>query len=636
MKPQVLSLILMLCWTLPVLAEKQDADTGATDTSAAAQKATESKDKTKQPSPIKRLVELRLDEYLVPARMINLPLPGKTRTVQQVLDRLEKWSDDDRVGAVLLDLGLVNLSLPDVQEIQSAIRKVQTKGKKIHAFVNGGTPTAYLLATTADEIAMAPSGALSLPGIGRLFPFMKGYYQMVGVEYDVITAGKYKYPGFLNRREPDHYFKEEFGAILDSWMTDYVAMIADGRKLDKKKVRAIIDQGLFNAEDALKNGLVDKLAYYDEYRDRIVSREKMKRYRGFERDLSNVNSIQDLVQLINEQMQQAAQARKAIGPKIAVLHARGPIIDVNLGAGFASQVICRDDFSKVVDELRKNKSIKAVVMHVDSPGGSGYASDVIWRHLRRLDETKPLVVCMGAVAGSGGYYIACPARRIFAQPTTITGSIGVLGIIANQRSRFNRMDWELAEMKRGRRALLGAPNRALSPQDRAFLQDYMNDFYDTFIDRVASTRKMPDKQVRRIAEGRIWTGRDALKIGLVDELGGLSDAIEAARVMANIPPSAELKIVHYPRPSSLGELFSSVSPLGAMKVIETLSGAMTAAHPLALAEQARLLSTRIEPLCWMAAPAFYTPRVSQRLGEGSHTSADPVTPGQRVINAHPR
>lgn len=599
MKPWMLTLLAAALTAMPALADKEtdksaaDADTNGVE--------------TEKPDPIKRLVELRLDEYLVPARMINVPLPGKTRTVQEVLERLDEWTKDDKVGAVLLDLGPISLSLPDVQELQAAVEKIKAKGKKVHAFVNGGSANAYLLATVADEIVIAPSSSVGIPGLGRLFPYMKGYYQMMGVEYDVITAGKYKYPGFLNRREPDKYFEEEFGAILDSWMEDYVSMIAKGRNLPEDKVKEIIDHALFNAEDALQYGLVDKLAYYDDYRDRIVTRTKMKRYAGFDRDLSNVNSIQDLVQLINEQMQEAAESRKSIGPKIAVLHARGPIIDFNLGAGLASQIICRDDFSKVVDELRKNDSIKAVVMHVDSPGGSGYASDVIWQHLRRLDEAKPLVVCMGAVAGSGGYYIACPARRIFAQPTTITGSIGVLGILANSRSMFNRMDWEMAEMKRGARSLLGAPNRELSPEDRKFIQTYMDDFYDIFIDRVATTRKMPDKEVRKIAEGRIWTGRDALEIGLVDELGGLDDAIEAARAMANIPPSAELKIVHYPRASSLGELFGSLSPLGAMQTMEAYNKCMTAATPLGIQQQLQLLTQRIEPLCWMATPDFYAP-----------------------------
>ncbi len=215
-------------------------------------------------------------------------------------------------------------------------------------------------------------------------------------------------------------------------------------------------------------------------------------------------------------------------------------------------MICRDDFSKVVDELKENDSIKAVVLRIDSPGGSGYASDVIWRHLRQLDEEKPLIVSMGSVAGSGGYYLACPGRRIFAQPTTITGSIGVLGILESRRSAFNRMDLEIAEMKRGERSNLGAPHRALDKKEVDFIQGYIDDFYDIFIERVATSRRRPESEIRKIAEGRIWSGRDALENGLVDELGGLSAAVESARDMANIPDSAELKIVHYPLRRKLG------------------------------------------------------------------------------------
>jgi ClpP class serine protease len=184
----------------------------------------------------------------------------------------------------------------------------------------------------------------------------------------------------------------------------------------------------------------------------------------------------------------------------------------------------------------------------------------------------------------------------------------VLGIMQSRRSMFNRMDWELAEMTRGARANLGAPHRELSKKDRAFVQRFMDDFYDIFIDRVATTRKMPGSEVRKIAEGRIWSGRDALDIGLIDELGGLAEAIEAARTMANIPPSAELKIVHYPRPSSLGEIFGSLSPGGVSQVVEAFSKGITAAPPIPFEHQLMLFSQRIEPLCWMAVPDFYHPQ----------------------------
>ncbi len=558
--------------------------------------------------PIQRLAELRIDEYVVPARAINLPLPGKMRTVQDLLDRMEKWQKDDKIGGVLMDLGNVALSLADVEELRGGIERLQAADKKVMAFLNAGTPGAYLLAAAADEIATPPTGSVMIPGLGALFPFMKGYYQMVGIEYDVITAGRFKYPGFLNEREPNKYFQEEYNAILDSWIDDYKNMLAEGRGLSEEAVDDIINTALHSATSARQRGLVDVLAFYDDYRDRLLRSEKMKRHRGDGSSLANVNSIQGLMELVNDELRRAEDARKAVGPKIAVVHARGPIVDFNLGAGFASQLICRDDFVKVLTEVRKNKSIKAVVMRVDSPGGSGYASDVIWHELQRLDKVKPLVVSMGSVAGSGGYFIACPARRIFAQPTTITGSIGVLGILRSARSLYNRMDYELASMARGDRALLGAPHRALSKKDRNFIQKYMDDFYSIFIDRVAVTRKMPGSEVRKIAEGRIYTGRQALALNLIDELGGLDDAIQAARGIANIPPSAELKIVHYPRPSSLGEIFESFSSVGMTGALSKLAQLKTGVRPLSFQDQLTLLAQRPLPLCWMGVPDFYQPQ----------------------------
>ncbi|MCH8147373.1 MAG: signal peptide peptidase SppA [Planctomycetes bacterium] len=600
--------VLLLGLAMPAYGLDEKKDEGAKKGTAAAEKVDAKDKEKKKESPILRLAELRLDQHLVPARMINLPLPGKTKTLQDVLDRMEKWSEDEKIGAVLLDLSLVRLSMPDVEELRAGIGRMQKAGKKVMAFVNGGTPQAYLLAAAADEIAMGPAGAIMLPGVGRVFPFMKGHYQMLGLEFDVITAGRFKYPGFITSREPNKYFEEEFNTILDSWIGDYMLMIGRGRNLSPDAVKKIVDTALFDASSALQHGLVDTLAYLDEYRSRILRREKMKRMRGQDDGLANVNSIQDFFEIVNEAMQKAQEARKAVGPKIAVLHARGPIVDISLGAGFASSIICRDDFVKVLDELRKNKSIKAVVMRVDSPGGSGYASDVIWKKLRELDEEKPLVVSMGTVAGSGGYYIACPARRIFALPTTITGSIGVLGIFRCAQSAFNRMDYELLEMKRGRRSLLGSPHRELAKNDRDLIQNHINDFYSLFIDRVATTRKIPASEVRKIAEGRIYTGRQALEVGLVDELGGIAEAIEAARRMANIPPSAELKIVHYPRAASFGEIFESLSSIGMGQVMQMFSQGVTAAPTVTFDQQLLIMSQRIQPLCWMAVPDFYGPQ----------------------------
>lgn len=558
-----------------------------------------------KPSPIPRLAELRIDEFVVSARAINLPIPGKSKTVQDLLDQFEAWSKDDKVGAVLLDVSFVPLSIADIQELRGGIGQMQSEGKKVYAFLNGGGATSYLLASAADEIVTPPSGSVMIPGLGSLFPFMKGYFQMVGLEYDVITAGKYKYPGFLNQREPDAYFLEEFGTIFDSWFIDYKNMIASRQGIGQERAAEAVDKALFNATEALQWGLIDNLAYYDDYRAQILRRDKMRRLPTRGRGLAQVNSLQDLMGMINDELQKAEEARRAVGPKIAVVHARGPIVDFNLGAGFASQLICRDDFIKTIEEVRRNDSIKAVVMRVDSPGGSGFASDMIWERLRELGKQKPLVVSMGRVAGSGGYYIACPAHRIFAQPTTLTGSIGVLGVFQSAWSQFNRADYEIREMKRGDRALLGAPHRTLDPQDRALIQEYISDFYGVFIDRVASTRKMPAERVREIAEGRVYSGRQALELGLVDELGGLDAAIASAKQMAHIPPSAEIKIVHYPRPSSLGEILESFSAVGVGVNLESLTRMIDASAPLSFEQQASLFAGQAGPLCWMAIPPFW-------------------------------
>ncbi len=605
---RIIPFLIAVLFLTSTSAQVAYADRGLGDekkdkTKLAEDKAESGDDKEKpkaKPSPIKKLVEVKLDRFLVSAKAINLPLPGKTRTVRELIERFEKHAEDEEVGAILLNLDGLALALPDVEELRAGVADFQKADKKVFAYLNGGGPMGYLLACQADEIAVAPTGGLVIPGIGRLFPFMRGMYQMRGIEYDVITAGRFKYPGFVNRREPNKYFVQEFGEILDDWYEDYVKFIAEGRDMPIEKAKEAIDIALFDAQRAKNRDLVDVIAYYEDYRDRVVRRHKFKKARDDDSDFANITSFTDLLNAIQKQMKEAQKDYAEVGPKIAVIHARGPIIDVNMGASFANQLIMRDQFVKTIDQVRKNKTIRAVVLHIDSPGGSGYASDVIWQKLRELDEEKPLVVSMGTVAGSGGYYIACPGRLIFAQPTTITGSIGVITMIPNQASAINRRDINLYEMKRGARSLFASGHRGMLPEDRAFLQKYILDFYEIFLDRVAATRKMPKDEIRKIAGGRIYTGRQALEIGLVDRLGGLKDAVAAVREMVDIPASAEIKLVHYPRPVSIGELVGDFAGLGMS--MEMLMQAQSQAPRISFDNQLRFFAQSPKPLCWMALP----------------------------------
>ncbi|HWL92407.1 MAG TPA: signal peptide peptidase SppA [Phycisphaerae bacterium] len=561
-------------------------------------------DEEKKIDPVKRLIEIRIDPFLVPARAINVPLPGRIRTARELVESLEKLGKDDSVGAILLNVDGLALAVPDIEELRRSLTEFRASGKKVMAYLNMGEPNGYLLACAADEIAIAPSGSLALPGLGRVFAFTKGMMQLQGIEYDVITAGAYKYPGFVNSREPNKFFLEEMNQIMDDQFGDYVRIVAEGRKLSKEKVREIIDTCLFEPEDAKNTGLVDEIAYYEEYRERLLRRGKLKKGDLDGSDMSKITSLQDLLTQITKEMTKAQESYKAVGPKIAVLHARGPIVDMNLGSGFASSLIMRDEFVKSIEEIRKNKTIRGVVLRIDSPGGSAYASDVIWRKLTDLNDEKPVVVSMGTVAGSGGYYIACPGRLIFAEPTTITGSIGVIAMLANQQSAINRMDVDTYEMKRGDRALLGSGHREMRPEDRELIKGYILNTYEQFLDRVAEGRKMPKKEIRKLAGGRIYTGRRALEIGLVDRLGGLKDAIAATREMADIPASAEIKLVHYPRPSSFGELAESFFGISAM--MEAAQLAQSPAAQVSFERQLRYFGSQPKALCWMGIPEFCT------------------------------
>ncbi|UCG31780.1 MAG: S49 family peptidase, partial [Phycisphaerales bacterium] len=378
---------------------------------------------------VKVLAELTLDHNVISARMLNIPWSGRTRTFQEIRDKIDAWADQDEIGAVMLNITNFYLPLPEVEELRQGIDRLKRAGKKVYAHLNLCGPEGYLLACAADQVCIAPSGVVLLPGIGRAFPFMQGYYQMLGVEYDVITAGKYKYPGFLNQREPNDYFLEEIGTMFDSWFEDYVNMVAEGRGITPERVREFIDQAAVRGADAIYLDLVDHQAFLHEFRDRILRRTGMELRQDELIDWSQINSLQDMLNLMSREWDRQKQAHQSIGPKIAVVTARGPFIDVSLGPLFANVAICRDDFIRTLEDIRKDKSIKGLVVRIDSPGGSGYCSRAIYQKLMEIDATRPVVVSMGRVAASAGYHMACPARLIFAEPTTITASIGVLGII---------------------------------------------------------------------------------------------------------------------------------------------------------------------------------------------------------------
>jgi protease-4 len=353
----------------PVRADEQKP--GGTGTSEEPEATDESLSESAKEAktPIKRLVEMKLDQNVIPARQLDLGLAGRTKTLQDILDKFEEYGEDDEIGAVLLNVSGFAMSTPNIEALRDGITRFRENGKKVYSYLHDGGPSEFLLACATDEIAIAPVGGVVIPGIARQFPFFKGNLELRGLEAQVITAGRYKYPGFDTSRKPNEFFTEEITQIIDGWFGDYKRMIAEGRHLSDEKVSELIDTAMFRADEARNVGLVDVLAYYDDYRDRIATRERFKKSKD-ESDMSEVMSLQDLIEKVNEQMRKQREQFEDVGPKIAVLHARGPIIDMSLSPILASSIIQRDDFIEVVEQLRKNKSVKAVVMAVDSPGGS--------------------------------------------------------------------------------------------------------------------------------------------------------------------------------------------------------------------------------------------------------------------------
>ncbi len=502
---------------------------------------------------------------------------GRRPTVRGIVDNLRKAKRDPRItGVLVMPSGMQATYWAKLQEIRDALIDFRKSGKSATAYLEYGGDREYFLATGCGRIFLVPSSPLDVVGVATYEMFLRGTFDKIGAYPDMYHIGDYKTAsnqltekGFT----PAHREMDE-SLNLDAY-DQLVAAIAEARKKTPAEIRAVLDQGPFLPEDALRAGLIDDVAYEDQIDDKLkVEGQAVRRI-----DLDDYSHVSP------------APFGLGTGPRIAVLYVDGIIASGRSGYDPTSgAVVGSETLIESIRRIRDDPSIRAIVVRINSPGGSSVASDVIWRELVITRDRKrgtPMVVSMSDLAASGGNYIAAAAPTIVAEPGTLTGSIGILGGKIVIGGTLEKLGITNDAVSNGRNAQMDSPFRRFTADEQARFQDQLQAFYDQFVEKVAETRHMTPEKVDSLGQGRVWTGQQAKQLGLVDEVGGLERAIEIAKQRANIPASSDVELVMYPPRRTLYDLF--LSQLGANS---------RAGLPLA----ALAGTSRTRPLTWLAAP----------------------------------
>jgi protease-4 len=463
-----------------------------------------------------------------PFSELNIPGFPMTKKVglDNILSSIDKVRHDDRVKCIFLDLTPVNGGMAAVEEIRNALIAFKDScDKPIYAYGEMFDQKAYYLATVADKLVMNPYGAIDFRGLGGEMTFFKKALEKLGVEMQIVRHGKFKAavePFMLEKMSEEN--REQTMVYLNSMWNTMLQGISAQRNISVERLNELADEVLTfrRGEKALDAGLVDALKYKDEVLDDLREITGIKENKGIP-----VVGVTSYAKAQVKKEKKSAFSRN----KIAVIYASGEI-----GVPFsASEGISGEKLSREIRKVRQDSSYKAIVLRVDSPGGSAYDSEVIWREMKLAAEEKAVVVSMGNVAASGGYYISCAADKIVAQPNTITGSIGVFGTNPNASELLNdKLGITTDVVKTNEHSDMPSLTRAMTNFERDLMQQYVEDIYDVFVTRVADGRGMDKSAVDEIGQGRVWTGENALEIGLVDKIGGLDDAVKLAAELAEL------------------------------------------------------------------------------------------------------
>ena len=482
-----------------------------------------------------------LPDY-VPDDPLRKLFGGPDQSLSSLLLEFKKAKADKRISAILLDIEGSGAGWAKTEEIRDAIADFRSSGKPVYAYLEYGMNKEYYLATACDKIYVAPPGELFITGLAADVMFFRGSLDKLGIYPDIYQIGKYKSAGdMFTQKSMTKEHREFMESLIGDLFDRYVEATAKARGKSVDEMKALVDNAPYNAKSAKEAGLIDGASYRDEVNDELKKRLGYKE----SEELSIVKSS-DYRQIDAESL----GLNK--GEKIAIIYATG---DIGSGKSANSpsgdQSIGSDTLAKAVKDAAGDKTIKAIVIRVDSPGGSGLASDIIWHAVDAARQKKPVVVSMSDVAASGGYYISASADKIVAEPSTITGSIGVVAGKPVVKGLYDWLGITNEYVMRGKNAGMFRETEKFSDDERAKFEGWIKTtYYEDFIPKVAKGRNKPADYIDSIGQGRVWTGAQGKKNGLVDEYGGLDRAIEVAKELAKLPADKGVHRVIFPYPQT--------------------------------------------------------------------------------------
>ncbi|MFN5222654.1 MAG: signal peptide peptidase SppA [Bacteroidota bacterium] len=480
---------------------------------------------------------------------------GKGLGLDRILECLEKASRDPNVSGIYLEVPSVSGGMASMEEIRNGLNAFKKAGKFIYAYADVYSQGGYYLASTADQVWMNPEGMLDMRGMSASIPFFKGTLEKLEVKPEIIRHGKFKSavePFILDKMSDEN--RAQTAEYVDDLWSHYLVKVGESRKIPADSLKSYAANfRVRSATDAVEMGLVDTLAYMDVFLKQLC--EKTGKSDEEDLELVGLSKYYDFAD--------PGPEKEPTRDKIAVIYAVGDIVS---GKGNESE-IGSESLSKTIREVRNDDKVKAVVLRVNSPGGDALASDIIWREMELCRKSKPVIVSMGDVAASGGYYISCNADSIFAQPNTITGSIGVFGLMFNIQDMLkNKLGVTYDSYNTGSYADLGSMTRPMTDSERSIMQSFVEQTYATFTGRVSAGRSMSVAQVDSIGQGRVWSGIDARRLGLVDALGGINEAILAAAKKAGLK---NYRVADYPKQKDpIKALLDDISGESAVKAFE--------------------------------------------------------------------
>ena len=518
-------------------------------------------------------------QEMEPAGVIGQFFEGQP-TVRSLVDALRKAKVDSRVTSVVIRPTGTAALWGKVQEVRDAILDFKRSRKPIVAYMEFGGEQEFFLASACDKVFLMPTSSLDLTGLASYELFLRGTLDKIGAYPDALHVGDYKTASNIYTEHTYTPAHREMAVSLNTDLYEQLVRgLADGRHKSEAEIRTLIDHGPFLPEDALRAGLVDDVVYEDEIDDKV--------------DLSNgaAGAKKGSAHFL-EQADYRSVTTSSLGldrgQRIAIIYAVGLISSGPSNYDSPQgQVAGSDTLVEYLRKARADSSIKAIVLRIDSPGGSAIASDVIWREVQLTRKAKPVIASMSDVAASGGYYIAMPASAIVAEPATLTGSIGVVMVKFVIDGTLKKLGLNMEHVQEGRYADLYSPIRPFSASERARVEEQMQATYDAFVEKAAAGRNTTPEKIDAIGQGRVWTGRQAKQLGLVDELGGLERALALAKERVGIPQDAGVELVVYPPRKSIYEIVANpfgradgASTLGALLGLKDPRGLQTLMAPM--------------------------------------------------------